>query len=138
MSGRAPVLVSACLLGTACRYDGASRPSQWAIDNTRGKVVVPVCPEQLGGLPTPRPPAYILNGNGFDVLEGKTKVMDKSGADVTEAFLRGSEETIKIVRLLGIRTCIMKSRSPSCGVHMVTGVTTAGLLLAGLEVAEAG
>ena len=92
------VLVSACLLGLRCRHDALP------LDPLRlpeGLCPVPLCPEQLGGLPTPRPPAQMVGGDGVAVLEGRARVVDQRGEDVTEAFLRGAEEAVKVARLPG-------------------------------------
>ena len=99
------LLVSACLLGIRCRYDGDAKPNPAVVELARRHTLVPVCPEQLGGLPTPRPPAERC-GNG---------VFTKAGADVTEAYRRGAEETLKLCRLFGCDAAILKERSPSCG-----------------------
>lgn len=134
------LLVSACLLGIPCRYDGGDR----GILSFPPEVCpIPLCPEQLGGLPTPRPPARLAGGDGRSVLEGRGRVVNALGEDVTEAFLRGAREALRVCRLLGIRRAVLKERSPSCGVRWVwvgeelregCGVTTALLLSAGLEV----
>ncbi|RUM90090.1 MAG: DUF523 domain-containing protein [Thermodesulfatator sp.] len=132
------ILVSSCLLGVRCRYDGSSRPvpALWDVLG-QGKSVVPVCPEQLGGLPTPRPPVFILGGDGFDVLAARAKVVRKiDRQDVTDFFLSGAEECLKLVRLLGIRRAVLKSKSPSCGLSRPSGVTAAALILEGVDVME--
>jgi 8-oxo-dGTP diphosphatase len=100
-----PLLVSACLLGTACRYDGAAKPSEAVMELCRTRTVIPVCPEILGGLPTPRPAAEI---------RGKT-VISTAGTDVTEQYQRGAVEAVRLASLLGCRTAILKENSPSCG-----------------------
>jgi len=111
------VLVSACLVGVECRYDGATRLCASLIERTKGggAIVVPVCPEQLGGLPTPRAPNEIVGGDGADVLDGSAVVRDSDGVDRTENFLRGARQTLAIARLLNIKTAYLKQRSPSCG-----------------------
>lgn len=111
--------ISACLLGVRCRYDGGSRVHPEALRLATQGGLVPVCPEQLGGLATPRTPAEIVGGDGNDVLEGRARVVDESGRDVTEAFLRGARETVALCRILGIDEVLLKSRSPSCGVGQV-------------------
>ena len=139
-----PVMVSACLLGIACRYDGNSRPDLELISRLSGLYIVPVCPEQLGGLPTPRPPAEICGGDGFDVLEENAGVFVRSdsrqmaGRDVTSQFVRGALECVKLADMLGIRHCYLKARSPSCGLTPVSGVTAARLIMAGIKVTEVG
>lgn len=134
------VLVSACLLGLSCRYDGGHRGG---IRIPEGLCPIPVCPEQLGGLPTPRPQARLLGGDGRQVIRGKAKVINSDGQDVTEPFLKGAREALKLCRLLGIRRAVLKEKSPSCGVRRVwigdelqegCGVTTALLIEAGVEV----
>ena len=88
--------------------------------------MIPVFPEQLGGLETPREPMRIIGGDGLDVLGGKARVMNEGGEDVTEGLVRGGEEVLKIVKLYGVRKAIMKAESPSCGCgEMGDGVTTA-------------
>lgn len=137
------IIVSACLLGFNCRYDGEGRPDEDLLSSALRKLFVPVCPEQLGGLPTPRAPSGIIGGDGLDVLEGKSRIIDASGRDVTDCFLRGANEAMRIVELLEISTAIMKEKSPSCGVCHIkrngsivrgTGVTSALLAKSGIRV----
>ncbi|MBW2636478.1 MAG: DUF523 domain-containing protein [Deltaproteobacteria bacterium] len=109
------IIVSACLLGIKCRYDGESRSDETVLSMIPWEILIPVCPEQLGGLSTPRPPAEIVGGNGLDVLNGSARVIDREGCDVTASFIRGGREALKIARLLNITTAIMKENSPSCG-----------------------
>ena len=104
-------LVSACLLGRACRYDGGSKPVEAALGLPD---VVPVCPEELGGLGTPRPPAQLVGGDGAAVLEGSARVLREDGVDVSEAFLVGAREAARIGE--GCFRAVLKARSPSCGV----------------------
>ncbi|MFH1422515.1 MAG: DUF523 domain-containing protein [Planctomycetota bacterium] len=109
------VLVSGCLLGFSCRYDGKSCRDKNLIKLISDRIAVPFCPEQLGGLPTPRIPANIVKGNGRDVINGKAKVVNGDGVDVTIQFIRGAKETLKIVKSLKIKEAYMKTNSPSCG-----------------------
>jgi len=112
------VLVSACLLGQRCRYDGAARPAphlrarldaEWP-----GAEVVPVCPEELGGLGTPRPAAQLSGGDGTAVLRGEARVLIvDGGADVTGAFVAGAERALDAAP--DASGAILKARSPSCG-----------------------
>lgn len=99
------VLVSACLLGVSCRYDGRSKGHPLAAELLKKHTVIPVCPEMLGGLPTPRPPAE-RQGDG---------VFTECGADVTENYRRGAEEVLRLARLYGCTVAILKERSPACG-----------------------
>lgn len=109
------ILVSACLLGLDCRYNGGDNLEKELLDFLMDKEYVVVCPEQLGGLPTPRNPSEIAKGDGNTVLEGKSRVIDNQGVDVTKPFIKGAEETLKIAKLYKARTAILKKRSPSCG-----------------------
>jgi len=104
------IIVSACLLGFNCRYDGQSRPDEDLLSSALRKLFVPVCPEQLGGLSTPRVPSEIISGDGLDVLEGKSRILSSSGSDVTDCFLRGANEVMRLVALLEISTAIMKEK----------------------------
>ncbi|MDD2715690.1 MAG: DUF523 domain-containing protein [Candidatus Wallbacteria bacterium] len=104
-----PVLVSACLLGIPCRFDGMGKPHPGVVELAREKVLIPVCPEQLGGLPTPRL-RTVFCGN---------LLRDESGCDVTSFFERGAAATLEIARLSGATCAIMKEKSPSCGVEWV-------------------
>jgi uncharacterized protein YbbK (DUF523 family) len=109
-------LISACLLGTKCAWDGRDiYRNGKAIELLNSETLIPVCPEQLGGLKTPRAPQEIQGGTGEDVLLGKCKVLNIDGEDVTREFITGAEETLKIARLFHIEEFIGKSRSPSCG-----------------------
>ena len=100
------VFVSACLLGLPCRYDGRSKPHQAIIALSEHFHLVPICPEQLGGLPTPRTPSE-YNGK---------QVRMQDGRDVTAAFKRGAESVLSLARILHPIGCILQDRSPSCGV----------------------
>lgn len=99
------LLISACLLGCCCRYDGASKPHPLAEILAQRHTLVPVCPEQLGGLPTPRPPAE---------RQGD-RVVSQEGQDVTEQYRRGAEEALRLCRLMRCEAAVLKERSPSCG-----------------------
>jgi uncharacterized protein YbbK (DUF523 family) len=113
------VLVSACLLGVRCRYDGQSKPRGKLQRKLRGTACIPVCPEQLGGLPTPRPPQQLVGGDGSDVLDGTARVVNECGEDVTERFLVGAQEALRLARQHGAAVAYLKSRSPSCGCGLV-------------------
>ena len=105
MKEKRRALVSACLLGVRCRYDGQGQRCP-SIDALMDELeLIPVCPEQLGGLPTPRAPAE---------RRGDC-VVTRDGADVTEAFARGAEETCRLAELYDARLAVLKQRSPSCG-----------------------
>ncbi|MDP2925297.1 MAG: DUF523 domain-containing protein [Nanoarchaeota archaeon] len=112
-------LCSACLLGLECRYNGKSnleKASEQLLQEFRNENIIPVCPEQLGGLPTPRTPSEIQGGmSGEDVLDGRCKVISKNGEDVTPQFIKGAYEVLKIAQSLGIKEYIGVQKSPSCG-----------------------
>jgi len=109
------ILVSACLVGSNCRYNGGTNFDQNVISKLEGKRWIPVCPEQLGGLQTPRTPAEIQDGDGAMALVGEAKVKSKNGVDVTENFIKGAKETLYLAQMLGATEAILKERSPSCG-----------------------
>jgi len=106
--------------------------------------MVPVCPEQMGGLATPRPPHFIERGTGEDVLAGRSRVMNAEGGDATEHFLRGARMVARIAELVGADEAWLKEKSPSCGVCMTSsagvkeapgsGVATALLRSLGITV----
>ncbi len=151
-SGTELILVSACLLGVACRYDARSCPAAALKGLAVAGRVVPLCPEVLGGLPTPRPPAEIEGAaaglDGGAVLEGRTRVVRRDGTDVSAAFIAGAEAALALAQDLGIRRAILKADSPSCGVGRIhsgrfdgrltsgDGVTTALLKKAGIQVSS--
>ncbi len=142
-----PVLVSACLLGVRCRYDGGHSLCPDLVSGLASVHIIPFCPEQLGGLSTPRPPANIIHGDGADVLDNIGKVIDREGMDVTGAFRKGAQETLRIARTLGCSMAIVKDRSPSCGIMMPhcenekgagPGVTAALFMREGISLLELG
>jgi uncharacterized protein YbbK (DUF523 family) len=109
------VVVSACLLGVRCRYDGCSRRTPGVAAALASHEVVAVCPEELGGLGTPRPPAHLVGGDGHDVLSGTAEVVRVvDGQPVTAAFLDGARRALTLSE--GCTAAILKARSPSCGV----------------------
>lgn len=114
-------LCSACLLGIKCRYDSSSTLNKKVVALSRKEILIPVCPEQIGGLPTLREPAEQRNG----------KVFTKSGKDVTENFLKGAEQVLKIAKLLGIKETIFKQKSPSCGCGKIYDGTFSNKLIKG-------
>ena len=119
------LLVSACLLGISCRYDGASKPCPSVIALKERYDLVPFCPEIYGGLPTPRIPAEQCEGGVFN----------KAGADVTQAYLKGANEAVTLAELLGCKKAILKQNSPSCGTKCVYDGTFSGTLKNGMGTA---
>ena len=120
-------LVSACLLGIKCAWDATDKYRDESVIRlfTNG-ILIPVCPEQLGGLRPPRLPQEIQGGSGEDVLDGRCLVKNINGEDVTREFIRGAEETLKIAKLLKVGQFIGKSRSPSCGCKQIYNGTFSG------------
>ncbi len=129
--------MSACLLGLPTRFDGGARTREAVAALRSDAVLVPVCPEQLGGLPTPRRPAEIQGGAGDEVLDGVSRVCTREGDDVTDAFLRGAASAVEVARLAGVRGAVLKARSPSCGVGETYDGTFSGRLRSGHGVAAA-
>ncbi|MCR5611168.1 MAG: DUF523 domain-containing protein [Clostridiales bacterium] len=130
------IVVSKCLTGCPCRYDGKSKPDPAiAALVLRGEAIA-VCPEQLGGLPTPRVSAE-LTGTGGDVLDGKARAVTRDGRDVTEAFVKGAYEALRIAKKTGAERAILKSKSPSCGCGAVYDGSFTGSIVPGDGVAAA-
>ena len=127
MTAKKSILVSACLLGMPCRYDGASKPREEIIALKAHHELIPVCPEQLGGLPTPRPPAE-RQGN---------RVMTREGTDVTAQYRKGAEEALQLCRLFGCDCAVLKERSPSCGCSGIYDGSFSGRLTEGQGVTAA-
>jgi uncharacterized protein YbbK (DUF523 family) len=124
-------LISACLLGVKCRWNGKDNKNDRALELLKKETLIPVCPEQLGGLSTPRPRQEILGGTGKEVLEERAKVINAEGEDVTAQFIKGAEETLKMARLYGVKEFIGKSLSPSCGCSKIYDGTYTGKLVKG-------
>jgi len=130
------VIVSQCLLGVRCRYDGKCAVNEAVSREALERGWIPVCPEILGGLTTPRAPAE---------RQGE-RVVNREGADVTENYRRGAEETLRLAKLYGAEYAVLKERSPSCGCGEIydgtftgskipgNGVTAQLLREAGIEV----
>ncbi len=116
-----PILVSACLLGLATRYDGGAKRNEKVLSYLRERnlIPIPVCPEQLAGMPTPRPATCFAAGDGAAVLDGSGQVINREGAVMNQVFLKGAVETMKVARLSGCTQALLKERSPSCGVHQI-------------------
>jgi len=126
-----PKLVSACLLGVNCRYNGQNNLNEKVMQLAAKEVLIPVCPEQLGGLGTLREPMGIIGGGGSEVLDGKVRVINECGRNVTENLARGAEEVLKIARSLGVKGAILKARSPSCGCGKIHDGTSPSRLVKG-------
>lgn len=109
------VLISACLLGVKCRHNGRDSKSERVTKTFEADELIPICPEQSGGLPTPRPATEIVGGDGADVLDGAARVITVGGEDKTEAFLHGAHQGLEIAEIHNATHAVLKSKSPSCG-----------------------
>lgn len=114
-------LCSACLLGMNCRYDGKGKINQKIVDLAAKEILIPICPEQLGGLPTPRKPAEIVNG----------KVLSEDGEDFTTNFISGAKQVLELAEMYNIKSAILKQRSPSCGCGQIYDGTFTGKIIKG-------
>lgn len=119
------ILVSACLLGERCKYNGGDNKNEDVIKLAEKYTLVPVCPETFAGLPIPREPAEIRGG----------RVYNKSGEDITDAFADGAEKTLYIAEESGCRAAVLKERSPSCGFGKIYDGSFSGTLTDGNGVA---
>lgn len=115
------LLISACLMGIKCRYDGGRKPVDCLDELMEQHVLVPVCPEVLGGLPTPRTPSERIGD----------RVLMKDGQNVTDHYRRGAEEALRIARMSGCNCALLKERSPSCGSGTIYDGTFTGTLCPG-------
>ena len=115
------ILVSACLIGCACRYDGKSKPHEGVIALCDKHTLVPVCPEIYGGLPTPRKPSEIVGD----------KVVSSDGTDVTDEYMRGASEALRVAETFGCEAAVLKAKSPSCGKGKVYDGSFGGVLTDG-------
>lgn len=143
---RMKILVSACLLGVNCRYDGGNSRNETTLIRLKREEVISVCPEEAGGLPTPRPAVEIVGGDGNDVLDGKARVLTADGEDKTAEFLKGAQHALDLAQSHGATSVVFKSRSPSCGCGIIydgsfsgthmegDGVTAALLKRNGIEI----
>lgn len=112
----AKILVSACLVGCTCRYDAALKTNEKVLELAKDNVLIPVCPEQLGGLPTPRHPSERVG----------SKVLRDDKVDVTKEYTLGAETAVKIAQMNNVDYCIMKSGSPACGCGLIYDGTFTG------------
>ena len=129
-----PVLVSACFLGIPCRWHGrrAKRRDTLLARLKKRYVLVPICPEQLGGMPTPRTSETLKGATGADILDGKAPlIVPETGEDVTRFHVAGARYTLEIAQIVGARRAYLKGGSPSCDREGVTGEM---LRRAGIEV----
>ncbi len=129
------VLVSACLVGQHCRYDGKSKRSERVRQALEGKEVVPMCPEAAAGMGIPRPPVELSGGTGEAVLAGQARVVVVgTSEDRTAQMRRGAEMALKAAQRFGATVAVLKERSPSCG---TLGTHVDGVVVPGRGVAAA-
>lgn len=142
------IVVSSCLAGLKVRYNGTDSLNDVILQLVAQNRAVTVCPELLGGFVTPREPAEIVGGDGRDVLEGRARVVEKSGRDVSGMYIQGAHRTLEKAREVGASMVVLKEYSPSCGSAMIyngsfanekvagagSGVTTALLEREGIRV----
>ena len=121
------ILVSACLIGLCCRYDGAEKTNEAVLALAARHTLIPVCPEQLGGLSTPRCPCELRAG----------RVIARDGTDRTAEYEKGAAQALRVCRLAGCETAVLKARSPSCGKGSVYDGTFSGTLTGGNGVTAA-
>lgn len=134
------ILVSACLAGVNCKYDGGNNEKEKVIELVKKGEAILVCPEQLGGLRTPRTPAEI------QMINGVKRVITKDGVDVTKEYERGAKEVLELAKKFNVTKVILKSKSPSCGCGNIydgtfsnnlvvgNGITASLLIKNGIEV----
>jgi len=131
------ILVSACLIGMYCRYDGATKKIPLLEKLVDEGKALPICPEQLGELPIPRQRAEIKGGSGEDVLAGRAEVYTKGREKVTREFLLGAKRTLALAKALGVKAVILKAKSPSCGYGTIYSGDFSGKLTSGKGVTSA-
>ena len=113
---KGPVLVSACLLGIKCKYNGGDNKNEAVLNFLEGRDFIKVCPESMGGLESPRLPSEAEAGyDGIDVVEGRARVYGKDGRDLTEEFLKGAQISLDQAKKHQVSLAILKESSPSCG-----------------------
>ncbi|MEU5835514.1 DUF523 domain-containing protein [Streptomyces diacarni] len=126
-----PLLVSSCLAGIPCRYNGKAKANPAIVEAVARGEAVAACAEELGELPTQRPPAEIVGGDGHDVLEGRACVIDINGEDISGQFIAGAQKVSDLVQHQGITEAILQDRSPSCGCGTIYDGSHTGKLVAG-------
>lgn len=124
-------IVSACLCGINCKYNGGNNLNPYFLDLLAKGEVIPICPEQMGGLPTPRNACELAGGTGMDLIEGRAMAFTRDGDEVSSALLRGAQETLRIALEGCLDEAILQSRSPSCGVGLIYDGTFAHRLIRG-------
>ena len=119
------MLISACLVGINCKYNGGNNYNKKALELVKKGIAIPICPEQLGGLTTPRNPSEIKT------IDNEVRVIDNKNNDVTKEFKRGANEVLKLAKILNVDKVILKSKSPSCGIGKIYDGTFSNKLIDG-------
>jgi uncharacterized protein YbbK (DUF523 family) len=125
------IVVSSCLAGIPCRYDGKSVPVGNCVAMVKKGEAVAACPEVMGGLESPRDPCEIVGGDGYDVLAGRARIVDKAGRDRTAAFVSGAQKFLEFLQIKGADMVYLKAKSPSCGLGAIYDGTFSGTLKEG-------
>jgi len=132
------ILVSSCLLGLYAKYDGTiTNTASLLLKYSHWGQYIPICPEQQGGLSTPRQPAEIIGGTGAEVLKGDKLVRNALGEDVTAQFIKGAQQALEFTKLVFVNAAILKEQSPSCGKHLIHNGEFVGNLIPGQGVTVA-
>ncbi|MCM3457303.1 DUF523 domain-containing protein [Heyndrickxia oleronia] len=131
------ILVSSCLAGLDVRYNGTNCLNDKIRKLVEENKAITLCPELLGGFSTPREPAEIIGGNGEDVLDGNAKVVEKSGKDVTQLYIKGAYSTLKQAIKLNATLVVLKENSPSCGSLTIYNGEFTGQKIMGMGVTSA-
>ena len=131
------ILVSSCLAGLDVRYNGTNCLNDKIRKLVEENKAITICPELLGGFSTPREPAEIIGGNGEDVLDGNAKVVEKSGKDVTQLYIKGAYSTLKQAKKLNATLVVLKENSPSCGSLTIYNGEFTGKKIMGMGVTSA-
>lgn len=131
------MIVSACLVGVNCKYNGENNSNEIVEKFLKDKEFIIICPEQLGGLTTPRNPSEIIYKDGFEVLKGNSKVISCDNVDVTDNFVKGAKEALKIAQMYNCKKALLKEGSPSCGCNLIYDGTFTGKKKSGMGVTSA-
>ncbi|MGL4772149.1 MAG: DUF523 domain-containing protein [Clostridium sp.] len=126
-------LISACLCGINCRYNGYSSEKEELIELVRSGQGILVCPEQLGGMATPRVPCEIV-GDYKELLKGKGQIINSMGENKTKEFIKGAEEVLNLAKRLGVKKAILKESSPSCGCNFIYDGSFSGKKIKGMGI----
>ena len=127
-------IISGCLCGVNCKYNGSNNLNSKCLELLKTGQAILVCPEQLGGLSTPRVPAEITSSNKEDIKDEEFLIKTKNNENVTEQFMKGAYETLKIAKEVGATKAILKEGSPSCGCNFIYDGTFTGKKIKGMGV----